>query len=57
MKIMLNVNFRDEDYNCMIMYTHSEISTKTPLANFLISGKVKLTLKFFSSIPNINRSF
>ena len=54
MKKIFNVNLGDEDYNCVIMYTYSDILTKTPLANFLISAIVKSTLKIDSSISNIN---
>ena len=53
MKIIFNVNIGDEDYNCMIMYTYSDILTETPLANFLISAIVKSTIKIGSSISTI----
>ena len=38
----------------MIMYTHSEIFTKTTLADFLISEIVKLKIKIDSIISNKN---
>ena len=35
-KIILKVNIGSEIFNYMIMYTHSQNFTKTPLANFPI---------------------
>ena len=54
MKVILKVHLGVEAYNCLIMYTHSQILTKTPLANFLFSETEEVTIRIDSSISNIN---